>query len=319
VPTVRLDREPRLPLLLARAALTARGRGGSSLPDTEVERLGVVVDRARLADYDRVCGYAVGDAVPATFLHVLSFPLQVTVMAQRGFPLALPGLVHVAGVLVQHRRVGAEEPLDLRVRAEGLRPHPRGRQVDLVATAAVAGEPVWSGRSTYLARGAGGAGPSDPAAQAVADEGSAAVAAAAFATDADEGSAAVADEVPWDADVLAGAAPAARWLVPADTGRRYAAVSGDVNPIHLAAPAARAFGFPRALAHGMWTAARCLSSLQPRTPPSFEVRLAFGRPVLLPSTVELRTRRQDGGWLFGVGSRSGGEHLRGLLLDRSGR
>jgi acyl dehydratase len=301
VRTIRLDRDPRLPLLLARAALTARGRGGSSLPDTEVELLGVVVDRGRLAAYDRVCGYAIGDAVPATFLHVLSFPLQVTLMAERGFPLALPGLVHVAGVLVQHRQVGAEEPLDLRVRAEGLRPHPRGRQVDLVATAAVAGEPVWSGRSTYLSR-ATGEGAESRAAPAASGE----------------ASAAATEEAPWDVADLAGAAPAARWRVPADTGRRYAAVSGDVNPIHLTAPAARAFGFPRALAHGMWTAARCLASLEPRTPTSCEVRLAFRRPVLLPSSVELRTRPQDRGWAFGVSSRSAGEHVRGLLLDRSG-
>jgi acyl dehydratase len=112
-------------------------------------------------------------------------------------------------------------------------------------------------------------------------------------------------------------APTARWRVAADTGRRYAAVSGDVNPIHLAAPAARAFGFPRAVAHGMWTAARCLASLEPRTPDAHEVRLAFRRPVLLPSTVALRTHPVDGGWVFAVGSASAASvdaHLRGVLL-----
>lgn len=33
------------------------------------------------------------------------------------------------------------------------------------------------------------------------------------------------------------------WRVSADVGRRYATVSGDVNPIHLSALAARALGF----------------------------------------------------------------------------
>jgi acyl dehydratase len=93
-------------------------------------------------------------------------------------------------------------------------------------------------------------------------------------------------------------------------------VSGDVNPIHLSAPTARLFGFPRAIAHGMWTAAGCLASLEPRTPAAHEVRLAFRRPVLLPSTVELRTRAVPDGWLFGVASRSGTEHLRGELRSR---
>lgn len=40
-------------------------------------------------------------------------------------------------------------------------------------------------------------------------------------------------------------------LVPADLPRRYAEVSGDQNPIHLDAAAARAAGFPGVIAHGM--------------------------------------------------------------------
>jgi acyl dehydratase len=300
--TVSLDGDPGLPLLLARAALTARGRATpDTLPDTEVERREVVVDRGRLAAYQRVCGYTVRDRLPSTYLHVLSFGLQATLMAEREFPLPLPGLVHVAQTLVAYRALDAAEPLSLRVRAEGLRPHARGAQVDLVATASVGGERVWSGTSTYLARGVtapGGepAGAPDGAAE------TANVRAAVPET-----------ELP---EVGADRPPTARWRVPADAGRRYAAVSGDVNPIHLAAPAARLFGFPRAIAHGMWTAARCLASLEPRTPVASEVRVAFRRPVLLPSTVELRTKAEPDGWLFGLSSRSGSEHLRGELRSR---
>ena len=40
-------------------------------------------------------------------------------------------------------------------------------------------------------------------------------------------------------------------------------MSGDVNPIHLHALTARAMGFPRAIAHGMWTYARTLAPLGP--------------------------------------------------------
>ena len=125
--TITLDAQPRLAPLLARAALTSRGRGGA-LPDTQVERHGMQVDRSRLAAYDRVCGYAVCDALPSTYLHVLSFALQTKLMAEPRFPLPLAGLVHVANTLVQHRAVDADETLSLAVRAEGLRPHPRGAQ-----------------------------------------------------------------------------------------------------------------------------------------------------------------------------------------------
>ena len=77
---------------------------------------------------------------------------------------------------------------------------------------------------------------------------------------------------------------------------RYAAVSGDVNPIHLHPLTARVFGFPRAIAHGMWTAARALAALQGRLPDALTYDVGFGRPLLLPSTVELLTRAAGGGW-----------------------
>ncbi|HEV3379169.1 MAG TPA: MaoC/PaaZ C-terminal domain-containing protein [Thermoleophilaceae bacterium] len=77
----------------------------------------------------------------------------------------------------------------------------------------------------------------------------------------------------------------AEWQLPADLGRRYAAVSGDRNPIHMHRLAAKAFGFPRAIAHGMWTKARCLAALEPSLPEAYEVSVRFRKPVLLPSRV----------------------------------
>ena len=52
----------------------------------------------------------------------------------------------------------------------------------------------------------------------------------------------------------------AEWRLAGDIGRRYGAASGDRNPIHLHPLTARLFGFPRAIAHGMWTVARCLAA-----------------------------------------------------------
>jgi hypothetical protein len=75
----------------------------------------------------------------------------------------------------------------------------------------------------------------------------------------------------------------AHWRVPGDLGRRYAAVSGDRNPIHLHGLSAKAFGFPRAIAHGMWTKARCLAAL--RLPDALAAEVRFKQPILLPSTV----------------------------------
>ena len=88
------------------------------------------------------------------------------------------------------------------------------------------------------------------------------------------------------------AQPAAVWRVPADIGRRYADVSGDHNPIHLHPLTARLFGFRRAIAHGMWSMARCLAFYEGRLPAAYTVDVRFKLPILLPATVALIRRRR---------------------------
>lgn len=261
-----------------RAAGTAPLPRPSALPGDEVTA-DVVVDADRLAAFQQICGPYVGAPVPATFVHVLAFAPALGLMASRRFPLPLPGMVHVRQRLTQHRPVEVGDRLGLRVRAEGLRPHRRGRLVDLVAEATADGEQVWAGRSTYLSRGSA------------------------------EGQT---DEEPEPAPPT-DAAVRRTWRVDARTGRRYARVSGDVNPIHLSALVARAFGFPRAIAHGMWTASRCLGVLQRDLPPAYELDVAFRSPVLLPSTVRFAAGRRAGGRSFAVTSGSERVHLVGRV------
>jgi acyl dehydratase len=265
---VVLAEPPRLGRLYARAMAESRMARSAGLPATEVVLDDVHVDVEHLAAYDDMCGLRLTDALPATYPHVLGFPLQMQLMASRTFPLALPGLVHVRNTIDVRRPVRWDEPLQVRVHAEELRAHEKGTQVDLVTDVTASGEPVWTGNSTYLARGVSSGATS-------------------------------VDEVEPDPVVdEAGGRPSAVWRVPKDTGRRYAAVSGDVNPIHLNPLAAKAFGFPRAIAHGMWAKARCLAALEGRLPDAFRVDVTFRKPLLLPSTAELRESRQDDGWLL---------------------
>ncbi|HEV7871712.1 MAG TPA: MaoC/PaaZ C-terminal domain-containing protein [Modestobacter sp.] len=282
-PTV-LPEAPNLPALFARAALSARGRGGD-LPATRLARTGVEVDHAQLADYGRVCGFPLADTLPVTFPHLAAFPLQVALMTDRAFPLALPGLVHVRNRIAVLRPIGAGEPLDVEVWAERFAAHVRGATVDLCASVSAGGAEVWRGRSTYLARGAS---------------------APAGAPDADV-----------TVSVVALDRRAAQWRVPADAGRRYAKVSGDVNPIHLSSLSAKAFGFKRAIAHGMWVQARALAALAGRLPGALDVDVAFRKPLFLPSTVSLATEPVDDGWDLAVRNvGSGAEHLVGTVRPR---
>lgn len=278
---VELTETPSMRALFARAAVTARGRGGD-LPDTRLARTGVPVDPAELAAYDRVCGFPLADALPPTYPHVLAFPLQLALMSDRSFPLALPGLVHVRNRVDALRAVRTDEVLDLEVWAERFARHPRGATVDLCASVSAGGAEVWRSRSTYLARGA------------TAPEGA-------------PGS---------DLSVSVGdlERSVATWRVPEDAGRRYARVSGDVNPIHLSGLTAKAFGFKRAIAHGMWVEARPLATLSGRLPDAMAVDVVFKKPLLLPSTVTLSTARADGGWDLAVrNATTGADHLLGTV------
>ncbi|WP_327033318.1 MaoC/PaaZ C-terminal domain-containing protein [Micromonospora ureilytica] len=275
---VELPRMPVVGALRRRALLGALpglggGRRGPDLPAVELTVGGVTVDRTQLADYDRVCGFRLSDRLPATFPHVMGFPLALRLMTASDFPIPLLGLVHVGNRITTHRPIKGDETLDFRTYAENLRPHDRGRQVDVVLVGSVDGEEVWRGVSTYLGRErtSGGREPGERPAVPTAT---------------------------------------ARWRVEPRVGTEYARVSGDHNPIHTSRLGARLFGFRRPIAHGMWSKARCLASLDARLPDAYTVEVAFKLPVPLPSTVSFALL-PDGG--FTVHDSRGRPHLAGFL------
>src|SRR4051794_40906101 len=277
-----LSSPPSLLPLYAKAAITTPLHRGDSLPDSVYELRDQRIDPNHLAAYQRVCGFPVSDVLPATYLHVLAFPLSVALMTERTFPFPMGGLVHVANSITVARAVRADETVSLTVRAADLRPHPAGRQFDVLASGTVDGEVVWSGRSTYLRRGKP-TGPKENKERTAAPEPAGAV---------------------------------AQVRVPGDIGRRYAAVSGDRNPIHLYGLTAKAFGFSSAIAHGMWLKARTLAALQGRLPDAFTVEVAFKLPVLLPATLAIAAAPVEPGWTLDVrGAKSGKPHLAGTVTS----
>lgn len=276
-----LEQPPALLPMYAKAAATGPLHRGGALPDSRYTLADQAIDAKHLADYQRVCGFRTTDVLPPTYLHVLAFPVTVALMTERAFPFPLVGLVHVANSITVARPVHADERVCFDVRAADLRPHPAGRQLDLLVDASVAGETVWTGRSTYLRRG-GGSGDKT--------------------------------EKPARTEAPAPAGPAAMVKVPDDIGRRYGAVSGDRNPIHLHSLTAKAFGFPSAIAHGMWLKARTLAALQGRLPDALTVEVAFKTPVFLPSTIAIAATATGDGWDLDVrNARSGKPHLTGTV------
>jgi acyl dehydratase len=257
------------------------GGGGREIPDLTLVLPDVAIDRDRLAAYDRVCAFSLSDELPATYPHMLAFPLQLALMTDGSFPFPAIGLVHIVNRIVQHRPVRAGERLSLRVSATPVEPHPRGQQFSLLSEARVGDELVWEEISTNLRRGSGSG----------------------------EGSA---SEVP----SAEGLPATATWRLPGDLGRRYASVSGDFNPIHVHSLSARLFGFPSAIAHGMWTKARCLAALEPRLPDAYTVEVTFRKPILLPASVKFVQGPAVDGIRFGVrGAKKDTAHLDGRLTS----
>jgi acyl dehydratase len=271
------------------AALSRLGRAGSTLPDVEYVVRDVVADPGHLSAYQHLLRETGSDALPAGFVHVLAFPVATALMVRDDFPLPLAGMVHLANRVEQRRALVLGDRLEVRAHARDLRPHRSGTQVDLVTEVRVAGgdDVAWRGVSTYLAKGV--RLPHAPREE---------------------------DRAPRETFVPP--APTARWTLPADTGRRYAAVSGDRNPIHLSALTARPLGFPRAIAHGMHTASRALAAVGPARGEAFTWTVEFAKPVLLPGTVAVRVApAEDGtaGWRYvGWDARSAAVHLTGAVV-----
>lgn len=287
-----------LPLYLRAAAPMIPGASllpfvpgrGTEIPDIDLTLAGVRPKPDAVAAYAKVCGFSLRDHLPPTYPHVLAFPLHMAVMADGGFPFGAVGLVHIENRIVQHRHIGLDEELKLRVHPTKLEPHPRGRTFTLVTEAWAGGQKAWEEVSTMLRRGAG------TKQNAHHEEGT-------------------------EAEL----AVSAEWRLGGDVGRRYAGVSGDRNPIHMHSLTAKPFGFPAAIAHGMWTKARCLAALESRLPDAFAVDVRFRKPILLPGRVELLTATRGEEIAFAVrDAKRHTQHLDGRLRpveakQRSGR
>ncbi len=276
--TRTLDSSPSILPLYARAAAPlipgasrlpfVPGRG-NDVPDLELSLAGVRPDPDAVAAYSRVCGFTLRDALPPTYPQVLAFPLHMAVMADGSFPFGAVGLVHVENRIVQRRPIELGEELKLVVRPTPLKPHKRGQTFSLVTEAQIGSETAWESTSTMLHRQK----PQKPA-----DGPKTGLYGAKSA------------HRPLEEPELTASA---EWRLGGDLGRRYAAVSGDRNPIHMHSLTAKPLGFPGAIAHGMWTKARCLAALEGRLPDAFAVEVSFRKPIRLPGKVEFLSDAGD--------------------------
>lgn len=233
---------------------------------------GVEILAERVARFRQAFELPAAGEVPPTFAHLLAGPLQLRLLTDPAFPLRVLGTVHLRNPIRQYRPLRVGERVDLSVSLGNFRETVQGTEHDLRTEVHDAdGALIWQGVSTNLLRRPP-AGPRPPPEAPLART--------------------------WER--------AWRLWLAAGTGRHYASLSGDWNPIHLSAPSARLFGFRRAIIHGMWTYARVLAALEPHLDPGvLDLDVQFRRPLMLPGAAVIRARRVEAAWEWVVQDATG--------------
>jgi acyl dehydratase len=255
----------------------------SIVPAIGFERQGVRIDASWLSELHDVFG-SHGGGVPLTLPHVLAGGMQLAVVTDKAFPLRILGAVHVRSEMEQLAPISPGGRFTLRVALEAIDDVEKGAEHTLLTELLDEhGDRLWVGRSVNLTL--------DPHAPG---------------------------KKRGERPALPEAPSSARFDAPRGIGRRYGAISGDRNPIHMSRMTARLFGFKRAIAHGMWTVGRSLVAMgQPAGEPGDKLSVRFKRPLLLPNEVEVRygPSSADGGdgrfWSINLGE--GSVHVEGQL------
>lgn len=256
---------PRLPVSLVRAAAPWKrpATATTQLPESVAVIAGWRPDREKLAEYRALVGSTAD--VPLAFPQVPVMAMHMDVISRWSFPVRAMGLIHAGSVVEVRSELRPDRPWDLRVWGSPGRHVRSGMEFDLWGEVSVAGEVCWRSRAIYLSRSRSAAGAEESTVPEV-------------SADVDG---------PWETEVVLPA--------PEGTGRAFARVSGDVNPIHMHAATARMFGFRHAIAHGWWTTGRVAALLGlDACVPGRTLEIAFRRPVELPSEPLLRSRTAAG-------------------------
>jgi len=263
---------PPLPELNAATLLRAlfkrrRRTPGARTPRT-VFRLDAI-DPARLRRYRQALGFR-DQGVPLTFYYLLAQRAQVATILDPGFPFRLPGIVHADNALRLAEAPQPDLPLQLSTSVAIRPPSDSGAVYAILDTVIEQeGRTVLTCRSSYLVvRGQRDGSGRVPARGAALPR-------------------------------------LAAWPLASGSGRAYARVSGDWNPIHLWTWSARLMGMKRPIIHGMHTMARACAELEDaagRAVVALDAR--FKAPAALGSELALGADLDNGRFAVRCGERT---------------
>ncbi len=223
----------------------------------------VRINPASLRAYRAVCGYLPGIDVPICFPHLPAGALQLRILAAPGFPCDAAGLVHVSNSISQRRPISVAATYTVECRLTGDEHTERGREFALKTEYRKGSTVAWEETMYFLKPDR---------------------------NRKKKNSISYQDEWLHSDGVNQLEIP-----VSGNTGRRYARVSGDYNPIHLYDFSARLFGFPGKIAHGMWMLGRCIAEMQPAAGfKNATIEAQFKTPLFIPGSALLRYASKTG-------------------------
>lgn len=285
--SIELTSIPSMTSMLLKAATTRkRVQAEPEFPPLTVSVIGIRADATKLAKFNDVCGFNQGETLPLPYPHIMAFALHLQLLLEPEFPFTPMGAVHVHNRIRQQRPIGKDEVLDFEARLGSAERVSKGYEISIITEVSVGGEKVWDDLSVMLVR-KGGSGAGKEKKPPV--------------------------EAPQYRESI-------QWELAANMGRRYAAASGDYNPIHLYPVTAKLMGFKRQIMHGMWSKSRCVAHL---LPPDYEevvsVEASFKLPIYLPASVKLLYNSDDAGSQFELKDAGGSKpHLAGAIILGAG-
>ncbi len=274
-PGIPYSQIPTLGLLLIKAAISRKPGLKETMPLARIERsiTGVSIQPDALAAFNNICGFKDSGHIPLPYYYALAQRIQLTLLTDPAFPLGIPGLVHIENTFTQYAEASANDVFDLRCHVEGDTGTPAGRMIEIVTGFFINENRALECRSRFLHRNRGHSSGKNHKLPEPFLEG--------------------------DKKTI---------FLPANAGRRYAKVSGDYNPIHLHTLTARAFGFRRPIAHGIYMLALINAALEESLSFSIkELSVEYKRPVYLPSQVDLIHSFSEGDGLCRFEVRSGAD------------
>jgi len=264
---LEIKTHPSMGFVFLKAILLSFFRSTTLADDAVVNKTRIVLngylpDKKRILKYRQVCAFSQDspDIIPISYLQTLFIGLLGKFIVSSFFPINPLGLIHIFQSFEQKRPVRTDEILDLACTLDSIKKTEKGIETCFTLEAMSKGKIVWQGVSIFFTR--------SPVKKKLSSK------------KKEEAFLEKKETIP----------------VPASTGRRYARVSGDYNPHHLYPFLAKLFGFKTAIAHGMWSLARVIASLDRHfgmQGPAF-VEAAFKLPIFIPATTTLGyTCQQD--------------------------